>query len=316
MLGIPRIAQGTGEKNAAVTYTTFLEWDLYNQVAGISFDTTASNTGLSDGSCMLLEQKLQKELLWFACRHHVLELICGAAFKAVFGPTTAGPNVPLFRRFQEFWPAIDQTSYTSCSDKRLTENLKSMKANAILFASEALTKSFPREDYRELLELTLIFLGETPPRGVSFRSPGAFHHARWMSKILYTYKLYLFQEQFHMTKRESSACLEFCMFVSLVYAKAWTTSTNACDAPLNDLELFKACHKYSSTSVIISKAATSTLGRHLWYLGEELVTLSLFSDKVPKETKQAMVCRLRDFNKQSSQLNSTRSRRSCDVDII
>ena len=106
------------------------------------------------------------------------------------------------------------------------------------------------------------------------------------------------------------------MFVSLVYAKAWTTSTNACDAPLNDLELFKACHKYSSTSVIISKAATSTLGRHLWYLGEELVTLSLFSDKVPKETKQAMVCRLRDFNKQSSQLNSTRSRRSCDVDII
>ena len=178
LLGIPKIAQGTGEQIAAVTYTTLLEWDLHNQVAGISFDTTASNTGLSNGSCMLLEQKLQKELLWFACRHHVLELICGAAFKAVFGPTTAGPNVPLFRRFQEFWPAIDQTSYTSCSDKRLTENLKSMKANAILFASEALTKSFPREDYRELLELTLIFLGETPPRGVSFRSPGAFHHAR------------------------------------------------------------------------------------------------------------------------------------------
>ena len=98
LLGIPKIAQGTGEQIAAVTIKTLLEWDLHNQVAGISFDTAASNTGLSNGSCILLEQKLQKELLWFACRHHVLELICGAAFKVVFGPT-AGPNVPLFRRF-------------------------------------------------------------------------------------------------------------------------------------------------------------------------------------------------------------------------
>lgn len=235
---------------------------MHSQVTGVSFDTTASNTGLSNGSSVLLEQKLQKELLRFACRHHVLELICGAAYKAVFGPTS-GPNVALFRRFQEFWPAIDQTAYASCTDTRLDDSLKSVKDNAIQFAREALAKSFPREDYRDLLELSLIFLGETPRRGVSFRNPGAFHHARWMSKILYTYKLYLFQEQFRLTKHESTACLEFCMFVSLVYAKAWTTSTNACDAPLNDLQLFKVCHQYSSVSASISKAATSTLGRHL-----------------------------------------------------
>jgi hypothetical protein len=50
-----------------------------------------------------------------------------------------------------------------------------------------------------------------------------------------------------------------------------TVAAVICDAPLNDLQLFKACHEYGSTSVTISKAATSTLGRHLWYLGEELV---------------------------------------------
>jgi hypothetical protein len=50
-----------------------------------------------------------------------------------------------------------------------------------------------------------------------------------------------------------------------------TVATVICDAPLNDLQLFKACHEYGSTSVTISKEAASTLGRHLWYLGEELV---------------------------------------------
>ena len=51
LLGIPKIDQGSGEPIAAVTYTTLLEWDLHNKVAAISFDTTASNTGLSNGSC-------------------------------------------------------------------------------------------------------------------------------------------------------------------------------------------------------------------------------------------------------------------------
>jgi hypothetical protein len=47
----------------------------------------------------------------------------------------------------------------------------------------------------------------------------------------------------------------------------------------------------------------------------ELVTLSLFSDKVPTETKHAMACRLCDCNDQSIQHNSTRSRKCSDVDI-
>lgn len=45
-----------------------------------------------------------------------------------------------------------------------------------------------REDYREFLELTVIFLGGIPVRGISFRIPGAIHHARWMSKAIYTLK--------------------------------------------------------------------------------------------------------------------------------
>ncbi len=49
-----------------------------------------------------------------------------------------------------------------------------------------------RDDYRELLELTMIFLGGIPKNGISFHIPGAVSHARWMSKAIYAFKIFLF----------------------------------------------------------------------------------------------------------------------------
>ena len=77
----------------------------------------------------------------------------------------------------------------------------------------------PREDYRELLEVTLIFLGQIPPQEIHFRVPGADYHARWMSKIIYVLKIYLFRSQFKLTKREITSFLEFSLFAALIYVK-------------------------------------------------------------------------------------------------
>ena len=46
------------------------------------------------------------------------------------------------------------------------------------FVLNQLSETQPRNNYRELLELTLIFLGITPPRGVKFMAPGAFNQTR------------------------------------------------------------------------------------------------------------------------------------------
>ena len=61
-----------------------------------------------------------------------------------------------------------------------------VKADIIEFANKHLEEKQPQDDYREFLELALIFLGEIPPRGVCFMAPGAMHHARWMSKVIYS----------------------------------------------------------------------------------------------------------------------------------
>lgn len=58
----------------------------------------------------------------------------------------------------------------------------------------------PRDDYRELLELTCIFLGET--RAINFRLPGLMHNARWLSNAIYCLKMFLFKQQVKIIAKE------------------------------------------------------------------------------------------------------------------
>jgi len=44
-------------------------------------------------------------------------------------------------------------------------------------------------DYRELLQLVLIFLGRKQLQGVTLRAPGPMHQARWMAKAIYSLKI-------------------------------------------------------------------------------------------------------------------------------
>ena len=76
----------------------------------MSFDTTALNTGRKNGACILTEAKLEKHLLYFACRHHILELVIGAVFLTLVGPSQ-GPDILLFKKFPCQWEAVDKTKF-------------------------------------------------------------------------------------------------------------------------------------------------------------------------------------------------------------
>lgn len=91
LLGVPKIERGMGEAQAAICITTINQRALRSKIHGLVFDTTASNTGLHSGACILIEVALGRELVWIPCRHHVLELLLSAAFRFAFGPT-AGPE--------------------------------------------------------------------------------------------------------------------------------------------------------------------------------------------------------------------------------
>jgi len=58
LLGVPKIASGTGEAQASAIKDMLEEWDLCERVGALCFDTTAANTGNKAGACVLLEGKL------------------------------------------------------------------------------------------------------------------------------------------------------------------------------------------------------------------------------------------------------------------
>jgi len=62
------------------------------------FDTTGSNRGIFKTACVFLEKKIERNLVSFACRHHMLELVATRVFNAIFGPST-GAEAKLLNDF-------------------------------------------------------------------------------------------------------------------------------------------------------------------------------------------------------------------------
>src|SRR6218665_321030 len=75
LLGVPKLTSGTRENTAAAVYTLLQNWSVANRVKAMCFDTTSSNTGHRVGACILLEQKLERDPIYLACPHHIMELI-------------------------------------------------------------------------------------------------------------------------------------------------------------------------------------------------------------------------------------------------
>jgi hypothetical protein len=290
LLGVPKIGRGTGKEQAEACLSTLDDWGLRNRVRGIVFDTTASNTGLKNGACTFIETSIDQELAWVACRHHIIELPLAAVFGILFGPT-GGPDVALFKRFQKIWPHIDQTAYEVASDDMFDMHTSALREEIVKFCKTALEGSHQREDYEEFLKLCLIFLGGERGARVSFRAPGAFHHARWMAKAIYSIKIFLFQKQFSLTAKEKHGVKELALFVSLVYVRFWHEAPLPIRAPLNDLLLLEELNKYPNRRVAM--AASTSFSRHLWYASEMLVGLSLFDDRIGADVKSLMVTNLR-----------------------
>ncbi|KAK0067447.1 hypothetical protein Bpfe_002954 [Biomphalaria pfeifferi] len=162
----------------------------------------------------------------------------------------------------------------------------------LLWENMLLAKSgyMPREDYREVTELCLLILNTSVcDQPYSFRAPGAYHLARWMAKLNYSFKIYLFRDQFKVTPKELKSLREFCLFASLIYVKAWIAAPVTCDAATNDLVLFREICQYARINKAVADAARQKLEKHLWYISPELISFALFSEKVPVSEKRSIV---------------------------
>jgi hypothetical protein len=292
LLGVPKIHNSTGEAQATAVFNLIQEWNLIDRVRLMSFDTTASNTGLKSGACVLLEQNLNRNLVSLPCRHHIMELIVARVFGTLM-ETSSGPNIKLFQRFADCWTSIDKQSYKSgVADESIALQFESDKDDLVSLIHFQLSQFQPRDDYRELLQLGLLFLGAALPADATIHQPGALHRARWMAKLIYSLKIYLFRFQFRLTSHELLGLSRFNVFVMKVYLKAWYTCQCATSAPRNDLALLRNLGAYMNLDATVAKAAIKSFSGHLWYLSEMLIGLAFFDSNVATHTKIDMVTAL------------------------
>ena len=302
LLGVPKLPAGTGQATANAVVQCLEDWKLSDKVVGMSFDTTSSNTGSALGACTILQQKLGRPLLHFACRHHILELVAEAAFTTCFGPS-AGPDIAIFKRFQSGWNFIDQSKFEPMMpgdlDSVVGDAFLDCKEQVVSFCIQKLKSAQPRDDYCELLELTIILFGECPPRGFKFMQPGALHRARWMARMIYGIKIFLFRSQFRLTAKEVSGLKRFTAFTGTLYIKAWFSAPSAIAAPAGDLTFLQELLSYPDSD--IAKATSKKFANHLWYLSEELAGLALFDESVELDVKRMMVAALKENSQDNPQ---------------
>ena len=136
-----------------------------------------------------------------------------------------------------------------------------------------------------MVDLCLVFLGGVSLR--NFRTPGAYHMARWMAKGIYSLKISLFRDQLPMTPRDGAGIRRVASLVAMINGRYWNEATISAYAPKNVVDFIQAVQKYDDQE--LAGAAARAMRRHLWYVAEELVGLALFDDRVTDDQKTAMV---------------------------
>ena len=206
------------------------------------------------------------------------------------------PTNKFFDFVKESWPNIDRTQPITV----LTGDLFN-KQEALEFYREVLSRRNKRneltvrDDYRELVELGMLLLGEIPPGGMTWKTPGATHKARFCNFGIYICKALAFSDELGLLEEDVKNLTRVVKFLCTLYIPFFVSGSIGSDAPVNDLELFKKLVHFSSIDPDLADSAKAVLLRHTWYLQEETVPMALFSDKLSLDEKSRLAARMLTF---------------------
>ena len=226
-------------------------------------------------------------------------------------------EVSVFLRFREKFSDLDLTSPITqeiSSDTFMGEQRQLVVdlLNNIL-TNEDLSHLLPRGDYKELLDLTLFYLGAAKNSRVNILRPGATHQARWMAKLIYGIKIVMLKEAIQQTMSDTGRdkwisddamkkITRFVNFVTHIYVPWWFQCPISASAPNNDLTLVQNLVKFSQVDEVISREVLKGFKNHYWYLVQEMVPLSLFDPNLTCDEKsQIAVALLRSEKYESFQ---------------
>ena len=110
LLAFPKLESGNGIPQDDAVMHALQKWNIIDCVIAMSLCITSSITGHTSGAFTLIQQKLERDLVFLARCHHVMELLIWDVFNICLG-STSGSEVLLFKRFGKKWSLMDHTPY-------------------------------------------------------------------------------------------------------------------------------------------------------------------------------------------------------------
>ncbi|KAK3918328.1 Kinesin-like protein KIN-12C [Frankliniella fusca] len=287
------LPSGSGKAIATEVLAQLDKYGLSLQVKCVCSGTTSTNTGWRTGAVKFIEDGLGRTVLYLACRHHALEIIPKHLFDAVV-EKSSGPDIgKTCKRLETEWKTLDKTKYLQATDDAYCKAVLTAEVTERIskFVRHSLEKEQIRGDYQYFLELVLIFIGETPPKGVHFRPPIALNSARFMGRIIYCLTIFMFglSGEFVVEDDVRPGIRDVTLFVVTTYVEPWFSATMPTVGPRVDLQLLKDIVAYGAISKQVSSIACSAYLNHLWYLSPHCVALAFFDRDVSVSTRTKMV---------------------------
>lgn len=97
---------------------------------------------------------------------------------------------------------------------------------------------------------------------------------------------------FTLLQQQRIRSCDVCVFLALIYVKAWFSSSQSIEAAQNDIQLIKNGILYSKIDSVSSEIILDKISNHLLYLGSETIGMSFFDVRVSVEEKRKMVAAL------------------------
>ena len=192
ILSILEMQNSKAAEGVAAVIKALQHWNIDKErIIGCVFDTTNTNSGWKSGIVVRLEEFLEHRVLHVYCRHHVLERMANDVVNVCLGSSTS-PEELSYKFLIDNWKKLNTTDREELKVNRRT---KYFLQDVIEFATQ-MQKVKLKDDYQEVISLTLIIFGALPDSSsYSVRPPGSISHARWMAKILCEFKIVIFSSQ-------------------------------------------------------------------------------------------------------------------------
>ncbi|GBO15089.1 hypothetical protein AVEN_63367-1 [Araneus ventricosus] len=174
LLGVPKLENSSGKEQAMAVWNVLKDWGLEDKAQILCSDSTSSNTGRINGAITFLELYADREMTYFPCRHHIYELVLRSVFEYELNEVTSSPDVAFFKKIREKWNNLEKENYMDgykylnaiCSESEILRNVN--------YLSNALKNKNLKNDYQELVELCIVFIGRNSDSTIKIRPQGLY----------------------------------------------------------------------------------------------------------------------------------------------